>query len=135
MKWTDDDLNLALQDLSQQDPPPAALTALRARVLDRAHRPRPRWWLWTPVPAAAAVALAFVLWPAPPAPAPPALIATAPPVPAIAWVRPAAPAPPRVRRQAPRIEPTTIPGYVRVATQDPNIVIFWSFDEGTGDEE
>ena len=133
MKWTDDDLNLALQDLSQQDPPPAALAALRAHVLDRAHRPRLHWWLWTPVPAAA-LALALLLWPQPPEIAPPPrLIATVPPVPAIAWCT-AAPAP-ASPPPAPRIEPTTIPGLVRVATQNPNIVIFWSFDEGTGDEE
>lgn len=135
MNWTDDNLDLALRDLGRQDPPAHALAAVRERVQQQIHRPRLPWWTWTWAPAVAAAALAFVLWPAPPAPAPPALIAIAPPVPAIAWVPPAAPAPPRVRRPAPRIEPTTIPGYVRVATQDPNIVIFWSFDEGTGDEE
>jgi hypothetical protein len=134
MKWTDDDLNLALQDLSQQDPPPAALAALRARVLDRAHRPRPRWWLWTPVPAAT-LALALFLWPQPPEIAPPPRLALAPPVPEAAWVKTERPQPPILRRERPRMEATEIPGLVRVATQNPNIVIFWSFDEGTGDEE
>jgi hypothetical protein len=40
-----------------------------------------------------------------------------------------------VRRERPLMEATEIPGLVRVATRDPNIIIFWSFDNGEGDEE
>ena len=132
MKWTDGDLDLALRELGAEDPPPAALAAVRAGVLDRIRRPR--WWTWTWAPVAAA-ALAILLWPRPAEIAPPPLVAIAPAVPAAAWVKTEKPKPPAVRRERPLLEATDIPGLVRVATRDPNIIIYWSFDNGEGDEE
>jgi hypothetical protein len=133
MKWTDDELDLALRGLGAQDPPPAALAAVRAGVLDRIRRPR--WWMWTWAPVAAAVVLAVLLWPRPAEIAPPPLLAAAPTVPAAAWVKTEKPKPQAVRRERPLLEATDIPGLVRVATRDPNIILYWSFDNGEGDEE
>ena len=133
MKWTDDDLGLALRELGAEDPAPAALAVVRAGVLGRIRRPRMRMWAWAPV--AAAGVLAVLLWPRPAEMAPPPLLAAAPTVPAAAWVKTEKPKPPAVRRERPFLEATGIPGLVRVATRDPNIILYWSFDNGEGDEE
>jgi hypothetical protein len=133
MKWNDEDLNLALREVGDEELPPAALAAVRARVLEAVERPRLRWWMWAWAPALGLLAALF--WPAPATVAPPPLIATTPAVPAAAWVRTGKPKPLIVRRERPLLEATDIPGLVRVATRDPNIIIYWSFDNGEGDEE
>lgn len=136
MKWTDEDLDLALRELGDQELPAAALAAVRARVLECVERPRPRWWMWAWAPALGL--LAVLLWPQPPAVGPPPLLAAAPAPPAWALVKtelrrePVIPGPPAER---PRLEATDIPGLVRVASRDPNIIIYWSFDNGEGDKE
>lgn len=134
MKWTDEDLDLALRELGDEDVPATGLAEVRSRVLERVKRPRVRWWMWAWAPAAAAV-VAVLLWPKPVDVAPPPRVAKAPAVVEAAWVgtekRKAAP----VQRERPLLEATDIPGLVRVATRDPNIIIYWSFDNGEGDEE
>lgn len=131
MKWTDEDLDLALRALGDEDVPAAALAEVRSRVLDRVERPRARWWMWAWAPAAGAV-VAVLLWPKPVDVAPPPRVAKAPAVVEAAWVgTEKRPAPSR----PPQLEATEIPGLVRVATRDPNIIIYWSFDNGEGDEE
>lgn len=128
MKWTDADLDLTLQALSQEDPPDAALAHVRELVLDQTQ-PRLRWWwAWLAVPALAS-ALWFVWTPA--QLAPPPLIANAPPVVDLPVVRAGAP-PVRTRSRpsppSPRLEPVNDGEYVKIATADPNVVILWKLE-------
>jgi hypothetical protein len=137
MKWTDEDLDLALRELGDQELPAAAVTAVRARVLEAVERPRLRWWMWAWAPALGLLAVAFLAT-RPLTVAPPPLMAAAPAPPA-AWAagegRTAPPVNIVPAAERPLLEATDIPGLVRVATRDPNIIIYWSFDNGEGDEE
>ena len=59
MKWSDDDLDLALRDLRDEEIP---VGAVRARVMAQVSRRRSiRWWQWAWVPALAGAL--FVLAP------------------------------------------------------------------------
>ncbi|HLJ44593.1 MAG TPA: hypothetical protein VKU01_01210 [Bryobacteraceae bacterium] len=112
---------------------PAALTAVRARVM-AGIRPRRRFgWVWELVPAAVAVAFAAVmLWPKAPQIGRPDPVVFAKHVPDVPVP---APAPAR------RIEPARVPAprrdFARAAhtlrmeieTGDPNVKIIWLIDE------
>lgn len=128
MTWTDADLDLALQALSREDPPDAALAHVRELVMDRTQ-PRLRWWwAWVAVPALAS-ALWFV-W-TPEKLAPPPLIAKAPRVVDVTVARVAAPLAPIARthsRPSTRLEPANNGEYVKIATADPNVVILWKLE-------
>ena len=133
---------LAIARAAHAEPiPPAAFTALRARVLAQIARGRRPWWGRLPggaphrnvaawiIPLLAALAVAIVvLLPRPVEPLRTTL--TPPPVPldqplAPATAQPIAPRrPPRARR---RLNPRTPaePLMVKLVTDDPNVVIYW----------
>jgi hypothetical protein len=123
-------VSAALRELRDEEIPPAAYTAVRARVRDRiaTHR-RPAWGWWT---AAAAAATAAVLMLIPP-PAPPVL-KPGPRMVAIADPAVKAPIPkprqrPRpVRRRATTAAQHTEPLLIKMLTDDPDVVIYWVVD-------
>ena len=135
MKWTDEDLDLALRDLGEEAMPAAALAEVRGRVLEQVGKRRVRWWMWAWAPAAAAAVVLMLIWPKPVEVEAPPLVAKAPGVVEAAWVGTEKRKPAAAPDGLPRLEATEIPGLVRVATRDPNIIIYWSFDNGEGDEE
>ena len=89
MKWSDDDLDLALRDLREEEIP---VGAVRARVMAQVARRRSiRWWQWAWVPALAGAL--FVLAPKESPVEPLPLVARAPGAPVLAapvstWKRP-----------------------------------------------
>jgi hypothetical protein len=115
---TEAELNETLAALGQDSPPEWALAEVRELVL----RPR-RWWPWlVPVPVMVAIALltfrvpeALPLKVAIPQPAAP-VVAVSKPAPAI--------------RRAPKPRPPDL--FVKLVTDDPNVVIFWSVDSQGG---
>ncbi len=138
MKWSDEDIELALRDLRCDDPPPGALTAVRARVLEQTQRRHVAWWKWSLAPGVAAAAvLAVALWPrqsdlvlpapeAPPVAAPAQVL-----VPPAEPQRPTAP----VRRKTMRLKsPEKQTGFIRLFTDDPDVVIYWSLETKGGAE-
>jgi len=108
---------------------PAALTAVRTRVMAEI-RPRRRFaWLWALVPAAAAVVyVALMLWPKPAEigrPAPVVFAIRVPDVPAPSRsIEPARVTPPR--REVARAVHTL---RMEIETGDPNVKIIWLIDE------
>jgi hypothetical protein len=138
MKWSDEDIELALRDLRCDDPPPGTLAAVRAQVLEQTQRRRAAWWTWGLAPGLAAVAvLAVVLWPRHsdavlPEPQPP-------PAPALAEVLVPAPEPQRpaapVRRKTVKLKtPEEQTEFIRLFTDDPDVVIYWSLETKGGAE-
>lgn len=138
MRWSDEDLELALQDLRGDDPPPGALAAVRGRVLEQSQRRRVAWWKWSLAPGAAAAAvLAVMLWPRHsdvvlPAPEAPPVAA-----PAEALAPPPAPqrAPAPVRPKTVKLRtPEKQTEFIRLFTDDPDVVIYWSLETKGGAE-
>lgn len=126
MSWTDNDLDLALRELRDEEFAPGALEAVRARVMERAAKPRLRWWMWSWAPAlAAALVLIAVIPHAQPVVEPPPLVAAAPAAPLLERSAPPAvkakPAAPPVRRE-------TETQFVKLITDDPDVVILWALD-------
>jgi hypothetical protein len=130
MKWTDEDLDRVLRDLGEEDIPANALVSVRARVAERTRRTGTPWlrWAWAP---AAAVVLALVLWPEPVAVDPPPLLASTPAVPEVAWTKTEKRRLPVLRPPVPVERETQ---FIRLFTDDPDVVILWSL-ETKGDEE
>lgn len=138
MKWSGEDIELALRDLRCDDPPPGALTAVRARVLEQTQSRRVAFWKWSLAPGlAAAAVLAVALWPRrsdvvlPSPEAPPVA------VPAQVLVPPAEPQRPPVplRRKTVRLKtPEKQTEFIRLFTDDPDVVIYWSLETKGGAE-
>lgn len=132
MKWSDEDLELALRDLRCDDPPPGALTAVRARVLEQTQRRRAAWWKWSLAPGAAAAAiLAVALWPRhsdvilPEPETPPVASTTEAPVTPPESRQPPAP----VRRKTVNLKMAEKQTeFIRLFTDDPDVVIYWSLE-------
>ncbi len=138
------DSQSALKGLADEALDPAALAAVRARVLGKVDRPKDRAWVWVFAAAAAlllvtAAVMVQVRRPAPLAPPPPA-VARAPqaieqrPKPRPRAVRHI---PKRVRQpERPKIAaaPKTEPMVIKFVTDDPNIVVIWLV-EGKGETE
>lgn len=132
MTWRDEDLDAAFRGLRDEEPPAAALTALRARVLDKAGRGQGvRMLFWMGLAGAAAMLVLVLLSPRRPAElaslsASP-IAAPQPPPFALALHRPAAT---RVARVAPPRTPKAAPSeeFVRLMTDDPDVVILWAVD-------
>lgn len=118
---TESELNETLAALGQDAPPEWALAEVRERVL----RPR-RWWPWLiPVPVMVAVALLTFRIPdaltlSVPVPTPRA--------PEVAVNKPA----PVIRRVA---KPRPPDMFVKLITDDPDVVIFWTVDSQGGSNE
>lgn len=147
MSWTDDDLDLALRDLKDEDLPLGATEAVRARVLSEISKPARRrwgWWVLAPVAAAALVLVAVIPFSTKPV-APQPLVARAPAGPALEARRPVTtPAPAaksalaRAAKAQPKAEPAAItqpvpaaPGetqFVKLITDDPDVVILWAMN-------
>jgi len=112
-----------LRERSADLPPEAAFTAVRARVLGRiAARRRWGWAAAVAGTATAAACLAFaVRTERQPLPKPPAVVARVHHAPAEAFVLPRRVAPP------PRVvlAKASSPVWIRMVTDDPNIVIYW----------
>jgi hypothetical protein len=131
MKWSDEDLDLALRDLREEEIP---VGAVRARVMARVERRRAvRWWAWAWVPALAAAL--FVMVPREGPVAPPPLVARAPGVPVLAAPVVAAVRKPvvvkaavkaAVKPQAPAVVGDS--EFVKVMTDDPDVVILWALN-------
>ena len=109
--------------------PPAAYTAVRARVMERVAERRRAWPLWMTAVSASACLL-WILFPrtAPPAarPAPAAVPAAAAPAPA------PAPPPPIVHvrhRRNPKPAAPDQPLQIKMLTDDPDVVIYWIVDK------
>ena len=122
---------LAIARVAHAEPiPPAAFTALRARVLARiAREPRPSRRLAWILPLLAAAVLAVVLLPRPVEPVrtavtpPPAPLFQQPVAPADA--QPIAPKRPPRARHRPKPRPRAEPLMVKLITDDPDVVIYW----------
>ncbi|MBI4889484.1 MAG: hypothetical protein HY821_02590 [Acidobacteria bacterium] len=132
MKWTDDDLDLALRELKDEPLPLGATEAVRARVLAEVEKPRRRWWTWAWAPALAA---GLMVW----AVIPREQVAVAPP-PVLARV-PEAAVPkrtlevvkkpelrPAVRRVERAVKPEKETQFVKLVTDDPDVVILWAMN-------
>jgi hypothetical protein len=143
MKWTDQDIDLALRDLAGDDPPEAALAAVRARVLAGLAEPRRRPWLWW-IPAPALAAAALVVWFAWPRPAdvpPPPVLARAPQA-QLADARGSVTARPTRRPTEPRpkgavasLVPVQNTEFAKLLTDDPDVVILWAVGPNGTDSE
>ena len=115
---TEAELNETLAALGQDSPPEWALAEVRERVL----RPR-RWWPWlVPVPVMIAVAVMTMRLPDV---LPLTVKLPAPPAPQVAVSKPAP-----VIRRAPKPRPPDL--FVKLVTDDPDVVIFWSVDSQGG---
>jgi hypothetical protein len=132
MKWSDDDLDLALRDLRDEEIP---VGAVRARVMAQVARRRSvRWWMWAWVPALAAAL--FVMTPKESPVAPPPLLARAPGPPVLAAPvavvkRPAvveAAVKATVKAVADAPARTGETEFVKVMTDDPDVVILWAMN-------
>lgn len=127
MKWTDDDLDLALRELKDEPLPPGAEEAVRSRVFAEIEKPRRRWWTWAWAPALAACLVLWMVIPREQPPmSPPPVLAHAPQSPLLS-PPPAVVKPVRVKAaQAPRHEPQT--QFVKLVTDDPDVVILWAMN-------
>jgi len=132
MKWSDDDLDLALRDLRDEAIP---VGVVRARVMAKVTRRRSiRWWQWAWVPALAGAL--FVLAPKERPVDPPPLLARAPGAPVLAAPvevvkRPAAvKAAVKVAVKAVVDAPARASEteFVKVITDDPDVVILWAMN-------
>jgi hypothetical protein len=131
MKWTDEDLDLALGGLRDEELAPGAVEAVRKRVREQIEKPRFRWWVWSWVPALAAALAVFAVMPGrETAVEPPPLLARAPASPVVE---------PLVKKVF-RAAPTRVaaPGrvaaeteFVKLVTDDPNVVILWAMNSRT----
>ncbi len=143
-------LDKSLQDLAAEDPPAEALAEVRMRVLDLVQSKR-RPWLWWLAPAAVAAGLA-VWFSLPTATVPtvkPAVVVAqtppAPPVQRIEPVKPVRPTHPKptvrpkpielVQAVAPRILPTGSPDFVQIESGNPDVVILWSLNSPTVNDQ
>lgn len=139
-------LDKSLQDLAAEDPPAEAMAEVRMRVFEQVRRPR-RMWFWWLAPAAVAAGLA-VWMVMPQADEGPAIIARAPsappvvmpaPVRAVETVRrPVAARPKRVEiamAPEPRVLPTGTPDFVRIESGNPDVVILWSLNTATVNDQ
>lgn len=137
MMWKDEDIESALRELREEDIPLAALAHVRARVLERASKARAPSWRWAWAPAAATAALVMVmLWPRQEA----ALPLAAPALPAApeeALVRPPLAKQPvhgQARKEATVPAPRIQTEFIRLFTEDPDVVIYWSLGSTGGAE-
>ncbi len=127
MSWTDDDLDLALSELKDEPLPLGATEAVRARVLAEMERPRRRWWMWAWAPALAAGLMVWAAIPQEPKLAPPPVLARAPEAPSLE--RPVAVVKkPAARRVAPVETKEQQTQFVKLVTDDPDVVILWAMN-------
>jgi anti-sigma factor RsiW len=137
MTWKDEDIESALRGLREEDVPLAALANVRARVLERASKGRAPCWSWTWAPAAAAAVLVMVmLWPRQEATLPTAAPAL-PAAPEEALVRPPLGTQPvhvQARKNATAPAPRIQTEFIRLFTEDPDVVIYWSLASTGGAE-
>ena len=136
MKWQEDDLDLTLGALREEDPPPAAMAVVRARVMERIERRR-AWlpWSWLAFAATAAVVVLMVTYqPLAPVATLRVGVAVVPAVPEEALRPPVVQAvTPRVASQR-RREVVASRDFVHLMTDDPDVVILWAV-ESKGDTE
>ncbi len=150
MSWTDDDLDFALRDLKEDELPLGATEAVRARVLSEVSKPaRRRRWLWALAPVAAAALVLVAVLPFDTKPvAPPPLVAKAPAAPKLDSQPPVVAPTPAVMARASQAqlkpEPAAgaqpvpaAPGdtqFVKLMTDDPDVVILWAMNSSKGAE-
>lgn len=136
MKWQEDDLDLTLGALREEDPPPAVMAVVRARVMERIERRR-AWlpWSWLAFAATAAVVVLMVTYqPLAPVATLRVGVAVVPAVPEEALRPPVVQAvTPRVASQR-RREVVASRDFVHLMTDDPDVVILWAV-ESKGDTE
>ncbi|MCC7156806.1 MAG: hypothetical protein IT161_19670 [Bryobacterales bacterium] len=139
MTWKDGELDSAFSELRAEDPPAAAMAAVRARVLEQVAR-RKRVWpkIWIALAGAAAVVVLAITVRSPawePVASLPAPVLAAPPAPPDAVVArhvmrtPAHLVTPRPVRRAVMSDE-----FVHLMTDDPDVVILWAVDS-KGDTE
>lgn len=129
MNWQDEDLDRTLHDLREPDDAalsPAALAAVRARVMGRLNQHRPSYWRWAWLPAlaAAVVLVAVIPSPRPEVVPPPPLLAHLPAAPPMQK----APALPRLAAPAPVPAPQPRTEFAKILTDDPDVIILWALD-------
>jgi len=121
--------SLELLQAAHAEPlPPAAYTAVRARVLAELSMRRQPWWRWAAGLAAAALLLlvALAVRPLPKVEPLPPLALAVPPAPSVRAM--AIPAPPRPKPRPHLAAAPRQPLLVRLVTNDPNVVIYWIAD-------
>ncbi len=127
----------ALRDLRDEAVSEEELRLVRQRVLARV-RAEPAaqagWLRWAWVGAAAVVVVAGLsLWrPRQVEAPPPAVARVEAPAPVLATEPPIAPRPVRAARPQPKPKRSAGPLLVRLETADPQVVIYWIFDENGG---
>ena len=136
MTWKDEDIESALRGLREEDVPLAALASVRVRVLERVSKSRAPSlrWTWAAAGAAAALVMAL-LWPGQEAALPLAApVLPAAPEEALAPPAEMKPARSRIRTRAAAPESRTHTEFIRLFTEDPDVVIYWSLESKGGTE-
>lgn len=132
MRWTEDDLDGALRDLREEEPPVAAMAGVRSRVRERLERRR-AWMPWGWLAAAAAVIVLMVANPEQTPVGGLQVTVAAPVVPQDAFRRSGLPAAHKAVARR-RHEVTASREFIHLMTDDPDVVILWAV-ESKGDTE